>query len=268
MYLQVNGHSTYCYTGGKDFDPAKPTAVFIHGVLNDHSVWGLQTRYFANHGWNVLAVDLPGQSRSVGPPPKSVEEGAQFLLALLDAAGLAKAAFVGHSFGSLIALEAASKAPDRVSHLCLAGTACPMKVTPALLQGALDHPFETIDLVVTFSHSNMAPPPSTLGPGTWLHGSSRALMRRVLASNQQVNLFHTGFKACDDYAGGLEAIDRVKCPVLFLLGKSDFMTLAKTAQPLQARVPGARTVLLQGGHQMMTEAPDAMLSALKDFLKP
>ena len=66
MYVQVNGAQTYCYTGGKPFDAAKPTVVFIHGVLNDHSVWALQSRYMANHGWNVLAVDLPGHSKSAG----------------------------------------------------------------------------------------------------------------------------------------------------------------------------------------------------------
>src|SRR5512133_4181428 len=123
MYLTVNDAKTYCYTGGKAFDAAKPTLIFIHGVLNDHSVWILQTRYLANHGWNVLAVDLPGHCRSAGEPPASVEQAADFVLALMDAAGLPQAALIGHSFGALIALEAASKAPQRVSHLVLVGIA-------------------------------------------------------------------------------------------------------------------------------------------------
>ena len=42
MELVVNGHTTYCYTGGKTFDAAKPTVILIHGVLHDHSVWILQ----------------------------------------------------------------------------------------------------------------------------------------------------------------------------------------------------------------------------------
>ncbi|RZL56636.1 MAG: alpha/beta fold hydrolase, partial [Variovorax sp.] len=137
MIFKVNGHPTYAYTGGKALDAAKPTVVFIHGVLNDHSVWILQSRWFANHGWNVLAVDLPGHCRSAGPPPASVEDAARFVIATLDAAGVQEAALVGHSFGSLIALETAAHAPDRVTHIALVGTAFPMAVSPALLESSL-----------------------------------------------------------------------------------------------------------------------------------
>jgi pimeloyl-ACP methyl ester carboxylesterase len=73
MKITVNHASLYCYTGGKAFDAAKPTVVLIHGVLNDHSVWILQSRYLANHGWNVLALDLPGHCRSGGAAATSVQ---------------------------------------------------------------------------------------------------------------------------------------------------------------------------------------------------
>ena len=267
MYLQVNGHSTYCYTGGKPFDAAKPSVVFIHGVLNDHSVWILQTRYLANHGWNVLALDLPGHCRSAGTPPATVEEAADFVIALLDAAGLQKASLVGHSFGSLIALEAAARVPERVSHLVLVGTAYPMKVSPLLLENSVSQPFKAIDMVNTFSHSMLAPPPSTLGPGTWLYGGSRALMKRVLASNAAVNVFHTGFKACDDYRNGETAMARVKAPTLFVLGRQDQMTPPKAAQSLISNAAQAKVVMLDAGHALMTEAPDGVLFAIRDFLK-
>ena len=268
MKLQVHGHETFCYTGGKPFDPAKPTVVFLHGVLNDHSVWSLQTRSFAHHGWNVLAPDLPGHCRSAGEAPQSVEEAAAFVIALLDAAGVQQAALVGHSFGSLMALEAAATAPERVSHLALVGTACPMKVSPALLDTALNQPMKAIDMVNVFSHSMLAPPPSAFGPGTWLYGGSKALMRRVLASNTAVNVFHRGFQACDDYRGGEAAIAKVRCPILFILGRNDAMTLPKMAQPLIDKAPQAKVVTIEAGHQMMAEAPDAVLAALVDFLLP
>jgi pimeloyl-ACP methyl ester carboxylesterase len=268
MELTVRGARTFCYTGGKPFDPAKPTVVFIHGVLNDHSVWILQTRYFAHHGWNVLALDLPGHCRSAGEPPATVEDAAQAVLELLDAAGLARAALAGHSFGALVALEAAARAPQRVTHLALLGVAFPMKVSPALLDTSQNAPEKAIAMVNTFSHSTLAPPPSALGPGTWLYGGSRALMRRVLASNPRVNVFHRGFVACDSYAGGDKAMAEVACPVLFVLGRQDAMTPPRAAQSLQTRARNARTVLVDAGHQMMTEAPDAVLAALKDFLRP
>ena len=267
MELQVNGHTTYCYTGGKSFDAAKPTLIFIHGVLNDHSVWILQSRYLANHGWNVLAVDLPGHCRSAGDPPASVEAAADWVLALMDAAGLSQATLIGHSFGSLIALEAASRAPDRVRQLVLVGTAFPMKVSPALLEASLNEPMKALTMVNVFSRATLAPPPSALGPGTWVFGASMALGKRVLASNATVNLFHAGFKACDSYANGELAMEKVTCPVLFVLGAVDQMTPPKAAQALLKKAQHARVVYVPGGHHQMNETPEPMLAALNGFLK-
>ena len=266
MDISVNGQRTFCYTGGKAFDATKPTVIFLHGALNDHSVWTLQTRYLAHHGWNVLAPDLPGHGKSAGDAPATVEVAADFVLALIDAAGVARVALAGHSFGSLMALEAAARAPARVSHLMLVGTAFPMKVAPALLETSLQQPLKAIDMVNVFSHSMLAPPPSALGPGTWIYGGSRALMRRVLASNPNVNLFHLGFKACDDYRNGEAAMQQVQAPVLFILGKRDQMTPARAAQPLIAKAQNAKVVLLDAGHQMMLEAPDGVLGAMREFL--
>ncbi len=266
MLIQVNGHPVYAYTGGKSIDPAQPTVVFIHGVLNDHSVWILQSRWFAHHGWNVLAIDLPGQGKSGGQPPASVEEAADFVLALLGAAGIDQAALVGHSFGSLIALEAAARAPAQVSHLALVGTAFPMKVSPALLEASVKAPEKAIHMVNVFSHSTLCPPPSSLGPGTWLYGGSRALMRRMLASNAETNVFHAGFKACDSYAGGEQAMAAVHCPTLFLVGRHDQMTPPKAARALASHARLAQIVEVNAGHALMSEAPDEVLLALREFL--
>ena len=197
-----------------------------------------------------------------------MQEAAAFVIALLAAAGVSQAALVGHSFGSLAALQAAATAPERVSHLALVGTASPMKVSPALLDTSLNAPMQAIDMVNVFSHSTLAPPPSALGPGSWLYGGSKALMKRVLASNSAVNLFHRGFKACDDFRGAEAAMGKVKCPVLFILGRSDAMTPPKMAQPLIAKAPAAKVVMVEAGHQMMLEAPEGVLAALVDFLRP
>nr|WP_315489169.1 alpha/beta hydrolase [uncultured Rhodoferax sp.] len=271
MELTVNNAKTYCYTGGKPLDPAKPTIVFIHGVLNDHSVWILQSRYLANHGYNVLAVDLPGHCRSAGEAPSSVEEAADFIAGLLDAAGVAQAALVGHSWGSLIALEAASRLKERITHLVLVGTAFPMKVSPVLIETSLKDPMTALTMINVFSRSTLAAPPSALGPGTWVFGASMALGKRVLASNTAVNLFHRGFVACDRYANGEAAMDALTCPVLFVLGAQDQMTAAKAAQPLIAKAKACgktvEVISLAVGHHQMNETPDETLFAIRDFLR-
>lgn len=267
MLIDIQGAPLYVYTGTRPFNPAQPTIVFIHGVLNDHSVWILQSRYLAHHAWNVLAIDLPGHGKSGGEPPSTVQEAAATVIALLDAMKIDKAVLVGHSFGSLVALQAAADAPSRVSQLVMVGTAYPMKVSPALLDSSLNQPLKAIDMVNVFSHSTLAPPPSALGPGTWLHGGSRALMRRVLASNPKVNVFHRGFVACDSYDQGEQAMDKVECPTLFILGTHDQMTPPKAAQSLSKRAKHGQTVLLRAGHSLMTENPDGVLMALQRFIK-
>jgi pimeloyl-ACP methyl ester carboxylesterase len=267
MQVQVNNALLYCYTGGKSFDAAKPTLVMIHGVLNDHSVWILQSRYLANHGWNVLALDLPGHCRSGGAPATTVQEAAEWVLALLDAVGVPRAALVGHSFGSLVALEAASRAPERISQLVLVGCAYPMQVSPGLIEASLNDPMKALEMVNVFSRSTLAPPPSALGPGTWIFGASTALGKHVLASNKGVNLFHTGFVACDSYRNGEAAMEKVTCPTLFVLGEVDQMTPPKAAKSLISKASNAQVVMLAGGHHQMTETPEAMLRALVDFLK-
>ena len=276
MFISVNPADThasshvdlYAYTGGKAFAPERPTVVFIHGALNDHSVWILQSRHFANHGFNVLAIDLPGHCKSGGEAPQTVQQGAIAIMAMLNAMGVQRAALVGHSFGSLIALEAAAQAPERVTRLALLGTAFPMRVSASLLDAAVSSPLRGIDMVNTLSHSTTAPPPSTLGPGTWLHGTARALMRRVLASNSEVNVFNRSFKACDSYDRGEDAMRGVQCPTLFLLGEKDQMTPPRAAQSLVALAHQATVCTVPAGHALMEEAPDAVLDALWRFLTP
>jgi pimeloyl-ACP methyl ester carboxylesterase len=268
MDIQVNGHQTYAYTGGKPFNPALPTVVLIHGVLCDHSVWALQSRYLANHGWNVLAIDLPGHCRSAGSPPASVQEAALFIQALLDALGVHQAALVGHSFGSLIAMQAAANMGERISHLVMVGTAYPMKVSQPLLDASLNEPEKALHMTNVFSRATLAPPS---GAGAWVFGASLALGRRVLASNPTVNVFHTGFNACNSYDQGLQAMAAVTCPVLMVLGESDQMTTPKNAQPLitQAKESGKalQVKLIPHGHHQMSESPDETLDALINFLR-
>ncbi|MEJ6004281.1 alpha/beta hydrolase [Paucibacter sp. AS339] len=261
----VNGHEAYAYTGGRPLDPSLPAVVFIHGALNDHSVWTLLARWFAHHGHAVLALDLPGHGRSGGEPLASVESLGDWVWQVLDAAGVQSAALVGHSMGSLIALEAAAQQAARARHLAMLGTAYPMKVSEALLNTAAEQPLKAIRMVNTFSFSTLAAKPSYPGPGAWLQGGELALKRRIQAGQTASNLFAHDFRLCDAYAGGLEAAARVSCPCDFILGERDQMTSPKQSRQL-AEALKARTTLLPAGHSLMAEQPDLMLQALRRAL--
>ena len=275
MIRVVHGHRAYAYTGGTSFPEvpagsgAIPEAVvFVHGALHDHSVWNLLARWYAHHGHAVLAVDLPGHGRSAGAALPSVEALADWVWALLDAAGVARAHLVGHSMGSLVALEAAARAPARAASLAMVGTAYPMKVSAALLDTARDEPLVAIDRVNAFSHSTFSAKPSFPGPGAWLHGANRALMRRTqdgYARAGHGNLFEHDFRVCDAYAHGLEAAAEVACPSLLVLGARDQMTPPKAASSL-AEALEARAATLPCGHAVMQEAPEDLLRALSAFV--
>lgn len=267
MLFNVQGKQAYCYTGGKSFDRALPTAMFIHGAQNDHSVWILQTRYFAHHGFGVLAVDLPGHGRSEGEPLSSVEAMADWLLALLDAAGVQQATLIGHSMGSLIALETAYRAPARVTGLAMVGTAYPMKVSDALLDASRNDVESAIDMVNIWSHSTTAHKPSCPGPGFYVMGGSKRLMQRI-AQRNPAPVFHIDFAACNAYANGEVAAQSIRCPALLLLGKRDMMTVPKASATLSKAIPHCQTIQVpECGHALMAEQPDAVLDALFSFAR-
>jgi pimeloyl-ACP methyl ester carboxylesterase len=267
MLIDVQGQQAYCYTGGKPFNAALPTVVFIHGAQNDHSVWILQTRYFAHHGFGVLAVDLPGHGRSKGAPLESVEAMADWLLALLDAAGVQQATLIGHSMGSLIALETAGKAPQRVRSLAMVGTAYPMKVSDVLLDAARDEEQKAIDMVNIWSHSSMSHKPSCPGPGFHVMGGSQRLMQHIARRNP-AKVFYTDFSACNAYANGETAANSLECPALLLLGKRDMMTMPKATATLRTALRDCRVVEIDNcGHALMAEQPDAVLETLFSFAR-
>lgn len=268
MELELDGQQAYAYTGGKPFDAALPCVVFIHGAQNDHSVWGLQSRWFAHHGFAVLAVDLPGHGRSAGAPLPSIEALADWIELLLEKVGAGdtatpgKVTLVGHSMGSLTALECAARHPARIARIALVGTAVPMPVSDALLGAARDNESKAISMINAWSHS----PRGTVGgntvPGMWLLGAARRLAER-----QPPGVLHNDLAACNAYTHGMEAAAALACPALIVSGSRDMMTHPKAAAKLAAAIRQSTSVSLDGaGHDLMAEQPDAVLDALRGFI--
>ena len=262
MDLMVDNRKAYAYTANRAFDPGKPTVVFIHGAANDHSVWSLQSRYFAYHGWNALAVDLPGHGKSTGAALATVGDLAAWIARFLDAVGAKDVTLVGHSMGSLIALETAARHPQRIRKLAMIGTSVPIQVSAPLLKASKANDHAAYEMINVFAHSNTAQLGGNRVPGMWMMGSAMRLMER-----SGDGVLHADFSACNDYAAGLEAAQKVKCPVLMILGKRDLMTPMKIAKDVISKLADVKVVALEGtGHALMAEKPDEVLDSLISFL--
>ncbi len=262
MRLVVDGSEVYAYTGSCMFVGTQPTVVFVHGAAHDHCVWAWQSRYFAHHGYNVLAVDLPGHGRSGGEALASVEKIADWIVALLDAADVERAALVGHSLGSLAVLEAAARNGARVDRIALLGPAVPMTVSDELLAAARQNEHLAYELINGWSFSPNRQLGGNAVPGFWMTGNALRLMER-----SRPNVLAIDLEACHAYANGLAAAAAVRCPVLVVIGARDIMAPPRNAEALTQALREPKLVSLsRSGHALTAEEPDAVLDSLRAFL--
>jgi len=99
-------------------------------------------------------------------------------------------------------------------------------------------------------------------PGMWMYGDTLARLARLAPG-----VLYSDLRACNEYAGGEAAAGKLKCPVLFILGRRDQMTAPKAGLAFARKVPGAQVVqIAPSGHSLMAESPDAVLDALAAFL--
>ena len=260
MRTELHGARVFYGTGNREPVQDARTVVFIHGAGFDHAVWVMPARYFARHGWRVIAPDLPAHGRSEGNPLTTIEAMADWLAALLAQevpAGQA-ALVVGHSMGSLVALALAGRHPQWVAKLALLGTSTPMQVGPPLLQAALDNDHAAIDMANTWSHSTQGALGAAQSPGlSNLHSGERWLER------MSPGVYHADLAACHAYQA---VVDVGTTPVLVIAGMADRMTPARAGLQLAGQVSQGQAVQLPGcGHAMLSEQPNAVLDALIDF---
>ena len=260
MYVDIDNARTYVATGGQAFDPGLPTVVFLHGSGMDHRCWALQTRWFAFHGYAVLAPDLPGHSLSGGDPLPDIESMANWVWQMLDQLGVAKVSLVGHSQGGLVALEAAARCPERVLSLSMIASAAAIPVNEQLLALAEDNQADAVRAMLDWGfgqsyHAGLSAIPGQAPVGI---GS------RIMNSNPLA----VDLKACNNYAHGHERATNLDVPAQLIIARQDRMTPARSGRALAETLPDLRSLieLDDAGHMLPIEAPRRCLAALKQFI--
>jgi len=262
MMVTVAGEQTYCYTGNRTPDPDRPSAVLLHGAGLDHTVWTLVARHFVRHGRNVIAPDLPGHGRSAGAPLAGIPALADWSMRLLDALGIGSAALVGHSMGSLVALDAAARFPERVRALAMVGTTVPMPVSASILDDAAANRRSAFEMLTTWGYSRAHRLGGNSNPGIWMTGATLQLFERA-----RPGVLHADLGACNSYGAGIERAGEVRCAALLVLGEEDRLAPARSTAALQKALGHATVRVIAGaGHTLMVEAPNQLIDALRDVL--
>ena len=252
----------YVGTGSREISPTRASVVFVHGAGQDHTIWVLPARHFVRKVFNVLSIDLPGHGRSAGPCASSIEQMAHWVAEVLRVTGLARAAVVGHSMGSLVALATAARHPDRVRSLAMVGTSVPMPVSEPLLATSAANEHAALEMLTFWGHSAPAHLGGSPTPGMWMLGCGLRLLEE-----SGDGVVHADLRACNDYRAGLEHATQVTCPTLLILGERDAMTPVRATHALGEAIPDVETLVLPGsGHALLSERPDPVLDALIRFV--
>ena len=133
--------------------------VCVHGVAQHGGIFADLAERLVGAGYGVTAVDLRGHGESGREPPWNRDTHVRDLLETVDALGIDSAAWVGHSFGGLLAAELAALVPDRVQRLALLDPGLAVPPARALRSAEierLDWSFATLDGVVNALLSNEA----------------------------------------------------------------------------------------------------------------
>jgi pimeloyl-ACP methyl ester carboxylesterase len=258
MIVAVDGHQAHASTGGVELSGTDPVVLLIHGAGMDSTVWQLQTRYLAHRGLRAVAVDLPGHGKSDGAARTTVAEMADWVARFLDATGLTPVHAVGHSMGTFIALELATRYSELVASITLCGTATGMPVHPDLLAAADNDLPTAAALMASWGHDKPAHIGANSTPGLWMLGGSRALVE-----NSKPGVLATDFRACGAYVNAIDVASAVTCPATVVIGRGDKMTPPKGGRALAEALPGAQVIEIDGaGHSMLTESPRVVRQAI------
>lgn len=263
MRFEINKNEVFASTGGRAFDNKKPLIIFLHGSGFDRTVWMLQTRYFAFHGYSVLALDLPGHGLSKGRCLQTIEEMSEWVKEIIDKLECTNVSLVGHSQGSLISLECGYKYPKIIKSISLLGGSGAMPVNPLLLDLAEKNNTKVVDLIMDWSFG----PSGQFGTHSIPGMSHLNIGSMMIKQNSLKKVLAIDLHACNNYINGFNAADNINIPTLTILGEQDKMCSIKAGKKLSERINNIEMYIIKNcGHMMHLEEADKTLQILKKFI--
>jgi pimeloyl-ACP methyl ester carboxylesterase len=254
-----------------------PQLVLIHGITSNSATWdrvlpALSQRY------SVLAPDLLGHGRSDKlRGDYSVGAHANTIRDLLDALGIRKATFVGHSLGGGVALQFAYQYPERIDRLALvAPGGFGREVTPLLRAASLPGAGSVLAIAAAKPIIEAGTLLTQLLGRLGLHGGTdleeigRAY---ALLSNRDARkaFLHTLRSVVDIAGQRVTALDRIDVahdfPALIVWGDRDRVVPASHGEQAHRLVPNTYLAMFEGaGHFPHRDDPERFVATLDEFL--
>jgi pimeloyl-ACP methyl ester carboxylesterase len=242
---------------------SKKWITFIHGAGGSSSIWFNQVRFFKSY-FNVLLIDLRGHGKSAASP-----EGTQYtfdkiiedLIEVLDHNKINKSHFVGISLGSILIQKMLFKYQSRVEKIGLGGAILNLNFQSRVLMffGNLTQSILPFIWIYTFFAYVIMPYRN--------HRKSRTLFIREAKKLSQ-NEFKRWYKLTKKILPLLEKIRsyKLKTPVLYIMGKEDYMFLPFVKEVVQAHESSSLITLSDSGHVVNIDQPEQFNNNLLTFL--
>ena len=239
-----------------DFDKKKPSILLMHGSGLSHIVWSLHEQYYVSQGFNVLSVDIPGHGNSEGPSLKSIEEISDWIRLLMRTLDILKITIIGHSQGSLVGIDFASRYPDLISKLVLVAGSYKMPVNQDLIDLAEAGDEKAILLMMKWGYE---------GSKAFIGGNP---VKKIIKSSRDIiEVLAVDLNACNKYKNGEQSLEKINCSTLCIFGDLDKMVPVKAGTKMSERIKNSETKIISNcGHMIIFEKAFEMRKIVKDFL--
>ena len=243
-------------TGGMDFDKKKPSILLMHGSGLSHIVWSLHEQFYVSQGFNVLSVDIPGHGNSEGPSLKSIEEISDWIRSLMRTLDILKITIIGHSQGSLVGIDFASRYPDLISKLVLVAGSYKMPVNQDLIDLAEAGDEKAILLMMKWGYE---------GSKAFIGGNP---VKKIIKSSRDIiEVLAVDLNACNNYKNGEQSLEKINCSTLCIFGDLDKMVPVKAGTKMSERIKNSEAKIISNcGHMIIFEKAFEMRQIVKDFL--
>jgi len=239
-----------------DFDKKKPSILLMHGSGLSHIVWSLHEQFYVSQGFNVLSVDIPGHGNSEGPSLKSIEEISDWIRSLMRTLDILKITIIGHSQGSLVGIDFASRYPDLISKLVLVAGSYKMPVNQDLIDLAEAGDEKAILLMMKWGYE---------GSKAFIGGNP---VKKIIKSSRDIiEILAVDLNACNNYKNGEKSLEKINCSTLCIFGDLDKMVPLEVGNKMASMINKSETKIINNcGHMIIFEKAFEMRKLVKEFL--